>query len=76
MGSDDGELYYKILYYTYLSSKSLKIDDICKKLNISRSSYFRKRDDAIKRFGSILWLAPDREVGLWIDCITILNGEN
>lgn len=70
---NDGELFYKILYYTYLSSKPLKIDSILEKLNISRSSYFRKREEAIKLFGSILWLAPNREVDLWIDFITILN---
>lgn len=73
--SQEGELYYKLLYYTYLSPKQLLIEDILKKLDISRSSYFRKRDNAIKLFGSILWLAPNREVDLWIDCITILNSE-
>lgn len=73
--SPEGELYYNLLYYTYLISKPLKIEEILKNLDISRSSYFRKRDNAIKLFGSILWLAPNREVDLWIDCITILNSE-
>lgn len=73
--SSEGKLYYKILYYSYLTPKPLKTNDIIKNFDFSLSTFFRKRDDAIKCFGSILWLAPNREVDLWIDCITILNSE-
>ncbi|MCH5192057.1 MAG: hypothetical protein J1F23_07830 [Oscillospiraceae bacterium] len=72
--NEDGKLYYKILYWTYISPKKVKYDEIVKRLNISLRGYYRKRDEAIKLLGSILWLAPDREVDLWIDCITLLNG--
>lgn len=73
--SDEGELYYKILYYTYIDKKKLKIDEIPPILEISRRTYFRKRDDAIRLFSSILWLAPSRELDLWIDFVTILSGD-
>lgn len=73
--SPDGELFYKIILLTYITPKVLKVDAIVKKLGISRSTYFRKRDEAVNLFSSILWLTPNRELDLWIDFVTLLNEE-
>ena len=57
----DGELYYWILYYTYLSPKQYKkIEDIIKlvaekKEEISWKTYFDRRKKAIKVLSNILW---------------------
>ena len=57
----DGELYYWILYYTYLSPKQYKkIEDIIKLVaekteEISWKTYFDRRKKAIKVLSNILW---------------------
>lgn len=57
----NGELYYWILYYTYLSPQEMQnIDEIVDKLrnymkDVSRSTYFRKKNEAIMHLGMVLW---------------------
>ena len=57
----DGEDLYWILYYTYLTPQKLKnSNQIVDKLrphirDISYSTYFRRRQDAIDALSSILW---------------------
>ena len=57
----DGEMYYWIIYYTYLSEKPCKsIDDILthigmETVTLSRKTYFKKREKAIMLLGDILW---------------------
>ena len=57
----NGELYYWILYYAYLSPQETKsVEEILDKLalyaqDISRRSYFRKREEAIIELGHLLW---------------------
>lgn len=57
----NGEEYYWILYYSYLSPQEMRnIEDIVEHLQphvtaISRRSYFRKREYAIEALSSILW---------------------
>lgn len=59
--SVDGEVYYWILYYTYLCEKPCKkVEDkimlIEKKTDfMSRKTYFNKRHEAVKILSSILW---------------------
>ena len=56
-----GELYYWILYYTYFSPQEMQnTDEIVEKLreyikDISRSTYFRKKNEAVLQLGIILW---------------------
>lgn len=63
----NGEIYYWILYYTYLSPQELSnIDEIIEKLtdylkDISRSTYFRKKNEAILHLGRLLWGYTSRE---------------
>jgi len=57
----NGEAYYWVLYYTYLSPQELKdVDEIITSLqphirDISSSTYYRKRRDAIEALGAVLW---------------------
>lgn len=63
----NGELYYWILYYTYLSPQEmLNADEIVDKLgdymkDISRSTYFRKKNEAVMQLGRVLWGYTSRE---------------
>lgn len=56
-----GETYYWLLYYTFLSPQQLdNVDEIIEQLrphirDISRATYYRKREQAVKALSSILW---------------------
>jgi hypothetical protein len=51
----DGELYYRILYYTYLCQEKYSVDAILDLLNMERSTYYRKKKEAITLIGYILF---------------------
>lgn len=57
----NGEPYYWLLYYTYLSPQQLRnVEEIIEKLrphirDISFRTYYRKRQEAIEALGSLLW---------------------
>lgn len=57
----NGEAYYWLLYYTYLSPQKLKnVEEIMDQVrphirDISFSTYYRKRKDAVDALGSVLW---------------------
>jgi len=57
----NGEAYYWLLYYTYLSPQKLKnLDEIIDQLrphirDISVRTYYRKRNEAVDALGSVLW---------------------
>ena len=63
----NGEAYYWLLHYTYLSPQQLKnVDEIIEQLrphihDISFRTYYRRRKEAIEALSSILWgsTAPD-----------------
>lgn len=57
----NGEVYYWLIYYTFLSSQQLRnVEEIIEKLrphirDISFRTYYRKRQEAIEALSSILW---------------------
>lgn len=57
----NGESYYWILYYSFLSPQQMRnVDEIIEKLrphirDISYRTYYRRRKEAIDAFSSILW---------------------
>lgn len=68
----NGEAYYWILYYTFLSSQQLRNEDIIDTLtphirNISSRTYYRKRQEAIEALSSVLWGYTSK------DCLLILD---
>ena len=56
-----GEMYYWLLYYSYLSPQQYRnVDEIIEMLrphitDISQRTFFRRRKDAINALSSILW---------------------
>lgn len=67
-----GEEYYWILYYAYLSPQKYPLDQILYLLqphirDISRTTYFRKRQKAIELLGSLLWGYEDGETRELLD---------
>lgn len=69
----NGEMYYWILYYSFLSPQQLRnVEEIIEKLrphirNISFRTYYRKRDEAIEALSSVLWGYTSK------DCMEILE---
>lgn len=57
----NGEVYYWLIYYTYLSPQQLRnVEEIIEKLrphirDISFRTYYRRRQEAIEALSSILW---------------------
>lgn len=57
----NGESYYWILYYTYLSPQQLRnVDEIIEQLrphmhDISYRTYYRRRKEAIEALSAVLW---------------------
>ena len=68
----NGETYYWLLYYTYLSPQQLQnTEEIIEQLrphirDISRTSYYRKREKAVAALSSILWGYSSQ------DCVEVL----
>lgn len=68
----NGEEYYWILYYSYLSPQQLpNVEEIVNQLcphirDISRATYYRKREKAVEALSSILWGYTSQ------DCLTLL----
>jgi hypothetical protein len=62
-----GESYYWILYYSYFSPQQLKnSEEIVEKLrphirDVSHTTYYRKRQESVEAFSSILWGYTSRE---------------
>ena len=69
----NGETYYWILYYTFLSPQQLEnVDEIIEQLqphirDISVPTYYRKRKKAVEALSSILWGYTAQ------DCIDVLS---
>ena len=69
----DGEIYYWIIYYTYLSEKPLKkVEDIIKKVAekteyMAWKTYFKRRKHTISLLSTILWGYTSKE------CLPILQ---
>ena len=69
----NGKIYYWVLYYSYLSPQGLgSIAEFVDKLSsyakdMSRRTYFRRRDEAILQLGRLLWGYTTKE------CMEILE---
>ena len=67
-----GETYYWLLYYTFLSPQQLdNVNEIIEQLqphirDISRATYYRRREQAVEALSSILWGYSSK------DCMALL----
>ena len=63
----NGETYYWLLYYTFLSPQQMKnVEEIVEQLrphirDISFRTYYRRRQEAIEALSSILWGYTSKE---------------
>lgn len=68
----NGESYYWLLYYTFLSPQQMEnVNEIIEQLrphirDISRTTYYRKREKAVEALSSILWGYTSK------DCMSLL----
>lgn len=68
-----GENYYWVLYYTFLSPQQMdNVNEIIEQLqphirDISRATYYRKRERAVEALSSILWGYTSK------DCMALLE---
>lgn len=68
----NGETYYWLLYYTFLSPQQLdSVNEIIEQLqphirDIGRTTYYRKREQAVEALSSILWGYTSK------DCMALL----
>ncbi|WP_273327748.1 hypothetical protein [Vallitalea guaymasensis] len=51
----NGELYYDIIYKNYFVKYKHTEDELLEMFKMSRSTYYRKREDAVYLFGVSLW---------------------
>ena len=50
-----GELYHEILYLAYIVEEKITDNDILEKLDLERSTYYRRKREAIFLAGILLW---------------------
>lgn len=52
---DNGALYHRILHHAYFADRPLAHEEIMEREALSRSTYFRRRADAVETYAAMLW---------------------
>lgn len=52
---DNGLLYHRILHHAYFSDRPLTHEEIMEREVLSRSTYFRRRAEAVETYAAMLW---------------------
>lgn len=68
-----GEIYYRIIRYSYIDSPVPEMQVILDKLGISRATFFRYRTAAIEQLAILLWGAPTKNLQAMADLVSILS---
>lgn len=71
---ENGERLYKLIYLTYIAPERLSHNELLYRLDISSRHYYRLRQQAITILSIRLWAAPDTEVDVWLDMLTLIEG--
>ena len=70
----DGELLYRVIYETYMGDEIYEsVYDLFYKLSMTRRKYYELRKKAIRLISLRLWSAPNKEVNMWLDVLTMLD---
>lgn len=70
----DGPLLYDVIYHTFMSKEVPEnIFDLLYKLHLSRRKYYDVRKKAIRLISLRLWSAPNKEINMWLDVLTMLD---
>ena len=69
-----GEMYYQVLYLTYIDHDIRTIDEILDIIGIQRTQYYKLKKRAIEKLSSSLWHSmPSRQAGMLIEAAQGLN---
>lgn len=71
---EDGERLYKLIYLTYIAPERLSHNELLYRLDMSSRHYYRLRQQAVTILSIRLWAAPDTEVDVWLDMLTLVEG--
>lgn len=71
---EDGQRLYDLIYLTYIAPETLNHNEILYRLNLSSRHYYRCREQAINILSLRLWSAPEKDVDVWLDMLTLLEG--
>ena len=72
---EDGERLYKLIYLTYIAPEKLSHPELLYRLDMSSRHYYRLKQQAITILSIRLWSVPAAEVDVWLDMISLLEGE-
>ena len=71
---ENGERLYKLIYLTYIAPERLSHNELLYRLDMSSRHYYRLRQQAITILSIRLWAAPDTEVDVWLEMLTLIEG--
>lgn len=67
-----GKNMYNVIYLRYIDADELSVEDICKKLNISPTTYKRLRKEAIEFISTRLWGINDKKTAMMFEAVELL----
>lgn len=67
----DGERLYELIYLTYIAPEELNHNELLYRLNLSSRHYYRLREQAISILSIRLWSAPNKDIELWLELISL-----
>lgn len=71
---ENGERLYQLIYLTYIAPEKLSHHELLYRLDMSSRHYYRLRQQAITILSIRLWAAPDTEVDVWLEMVTLIEG--
>lgn len=71
---ENGERLYKLIYLTYIAPEQLSHNELLYRLDMSSRHYYRLRQQAITILSLRLWAAPDSDVDMWLEMLTLIQG--
>ena len=73
----EGKDLYAVIYYTYMSPNEIETTwELFRILALSKRKYYDLRKKAIKLISLWLWSAPNQEIDMWLDVLTMLDKGN
>ena len=70
----EGQELYDIIYHTYISPDICEnVWELFRKLNLSKRKYYEHRKRAIRLLSLRLWSAPNKEINIWLDVLTMFD---
>ena len=69
----NGQLLYDLIYLTYIAEDKMRQTDVLFRLNVSRRHYYRLKEQAISIISLRLWCAPNSDLDLWLELVSMLS---